>query len=105
MGKLEQSTEELYQDKAIGLLIPLFSSHSEPWKDESLLATTVILRMSEQFGDDAQHHLNGVFSLFGNSDRKWASFLTDLRVAFWIYLRESIRICFLYEQGCRFDMD
>ena len=24
MGKLEQSTEELYQDKAIGLLIPLF---------------------------------------------------------------------------------
>ena len=108
MGKLEQSTEELYQDKAIGLLIPLFSSHSEPWKDKTLLATTVILRMSKKFSelrDDAQHHLNGAFHSLATPIMNGHLFL-DLRgVAFWIYLRKSIRICFLYEQGCRFDMD
>lgn len=108
MGKLEKSVEELYQNKAIGLLIPMLSSQSEPWKDEILLATTVILRMSEQFsevGDDARHHLNGAFSLFGTSDHRWSPFQTDVRgVAFWIYLRESIRVCFLHEQGCQFNM-
>ena len=64
--------------------------------------------MSEQFfelGDDAQHHLNGAFSLFDNPNHKWSPVLTDLRgAAFWIYLRESIPICFLYEQGRRFDI-
>lgn len=106
-GQIEKSVEEAYQSKAIGLLIPLLSAHSQPWKDEIMLATTVILRMSEQFsevGDDAQHHLNGAFSLFGTSGHRWSPFQTDVRgVSFWIYVRENIRICFLSERGCKFD--
>lgn len=109
MGTVDNAVEEMYQSRAIGLLIPLLSTHSEPWRDETLLATTVILRMSEQFSevrDDAQHHLKGAFSLFGTSENnRWSPFQADVRgTAFWIYLRESIRICFLYEQGCQFDM-
>lgn len=107
-GNLRASVEEHYLDKAIGMLIPALSSHMAPFNDESLLATTVILRMSEQFsevGDDAQHHLKGAFSLFGNTCTEWSAGQLDVRgVAFFIYLRESIRICFLHEQVCNFDM-
>jgi hypothetical protein len=107
-GKARESVEEVYQKKAIGVSIPLLSSRSEPWRDEILLATTIILRMSEQFselGNDIQHHLNVAFSLYGTSHHRWSPFQTDVRgVAFWVYLRESIHICFLYEQGCPFDM-
>ena len=108
MEKVDKASEETYQSQAIGLLIPLLDSREQPWTDEVLLATAVILRMSEQFSEvaeDAQHHLNGAFSLFGTSGQKWSPFNTGLRgIAFWIYLRESIRVCFLFEQACRFDM-
>lgn len=107
-GKLDEYVQEHFQNKAIGLLIPLLSPHLAPATDEALLATTVILRMSEQFSelaDDAQHHLNGAFSLFSTTGEKWSPFQTDIRgVAFWIYLRESIRLCFLNEHGCQFDL-
>ena len=107
-GDLPTRIEQRYLDKAIGMLIPALSSHASPYNDESLLATTVILRMSEQFseiGDDGQHHLKGAFSLFSHADHKWSPSQLDVKgVAFWIYLRESIRICFLHEQNCNFDM-
>ncbi|KAI9815141.1 MAG: hypothetical protein M1827_002984 [Pycnora praestabilis] len=108
LGRIDKSTEEQYHNKSIGLLIPLLSSQYAPQRNEALLATTVILRMSEQFseiGDDAQHHLNGAFSLFATIRHEWSPRQTDVRgTAFWIYIRESIRVCFLNEQACQFDM-
>jgi len=99
-GEARISVEEVYQNKAIGVSIPLLSSRSEPWRDDILLATTIMLRISEQFselGNDIQHHLNGAFSLYGTSHHRWSLFQTDVRgVAFWVYLRDSIRICFPY---------
>lgn len=89
-------------------MIPLLSPHFAPATDSALLATTVILRMSEQFSelaDDAQHHLHGAYCLFATTGEKWSPFHIDVRgVAFWIYLRESIRVCFLNEHGCQFDL-
>lgn len=108
-GKLDEYVHEQFQNKAIGLLIPLLSPHFTPAADKALLATTVILRMSEQFSelaDDAQHHLNGAYSLFATTGEKWSPLHVDIRgVAFWVYLRESIRVCFLNEQGCQFNLD
>lgn len=108
-GDVDEYVQEQYQNKAIELLIPLLSPHFAPATDGALLATTVILRMSEQFSelaDDAQHHLHGAYSLFATTGEKWSPFHIDVRgVAFWIYLRESIRVCFLNEHGCQFDLD
>lgn len=37
---------------------------------------------------------------------QWSPASVDLRsVAFWTYVRESIRVCFLSEQPCPFDLD
>lgn len=108
-GELEGPVEERYHNKAIRRLIDSLASHPNPETDEALLATTVILRMSEQFSEieeDAQHHLGGASSLFATNGVKWSPFQTDLRgTAFWIYLRESLRLCFLHEERCRFDMN
>ena len=48
-GKLEKLAEESYGSNVLELLIPLLSSESASSSDQALLATTVILRMSEQF--------------------------------------------------------
>ncbi|KAL8852641.1 MAG: hypothetical protein Q9221_002521 [Calogaya cf. arnoldii] len=66
-GRLTPEDEAEYHNKAFSLLIPLLTSRPVPSEDAALLATSVILRMSEQFAElaeDAQHHLNGAFSLF-----------------------------------------
>ncbi|KAL8674233.1 MAG: hypothetical protein Q9168_001358 [Polycauliona sp. 1 TL-2023] len=108
-GRLKPDDEAEYHDKAYGLLIPSLTSRPIPSEDAALLATSVILRMSEQFAEfaeDAQHHLNGAFSLFGNASSKWSPSRLDLGgVAFWIYLRQSLRLCFFNEQTCQFDLD
>lgn len=108
-GQLTPEDKAEYHNKAFGLLIPLLTSRPVPSQDAALLATSVILRMSEQFAElaeDAQHHLNGAFSLFGNAHTKWSPFHLDLGgTAFWIYLRESLRLCFLNEQTCQFNLD
>lgn len=100
---MDKSVEEHYMGKVLELLIPLLSSEQATCSNHTLLSTTVILRMSEQFTDishDSQRHLNGAASLFMDGT-VWAGIETDLAVAsFWTHLRESIRICFLNEQPC-----
>jgi hypothetical protein len=89
------------------ILIPLLSSDQATSTNEVLLATTVILRMAEQFlelGQDAQRHLSGAASLFMDGTR-WPLAEHNLGIAtFWTHLRESIRICFLREQAPQFDL-
>ena len=53
-GQLQQKEEVEYHDKAIAQLIPSLSSGAEPAENPALLATTVILRMSEQFSELAE---------------------------------------------------
>lgn len=105
---LDKSIHQDFQNRAIAILIPLLS-HCVKGADEALLATTVILRMNEQFSElaeDAQYHLRGACSLFTTVQEKWSPAMADARgVAFWIYIRESIRASFLNEIGCQFNLD
>jgi hypothetical protein len=63
--------------------------------------------MSEQFlelSSDTQRHLQGAASLFLDGT-DWSPVESDLSTScFWTYLRESIRISFLQEQPCPFDL-
>lgn len=97
-----------YQNKVITLLIPLLDLGSQLAPAEDLLATVVILRMSEQFSepqDDTLCHLNGAFSLLTNFKSKWSPDCTDLEgAAFWTFVRQTIRISFLNEKECGFDL-
>ncbi|KAF2123155.1 hypothetical protein BDV96DRAFT_639702 [Lophiotrema nucula] len=104
-GRLSQETYEFYHNKSISILIPLLDPTAAGCTD-SLLLTSVILRMSEQFSeiaDDGQYHLHGAFGLFVSASASWSPSRTDAAgVAFWTYVRESLRICFLNEQACPF---
>ncbi|KFY33261.1 hypothetical protein V494_07785 [Pseudogymnoascus sp. VKM F-4513 (FW-928)] len=109
LGIVEKSVEEHYNSRVLQLLIPLLSSEERATSsNDALLATTVILRMSEQFlevGNDSQRHLNGAASLFMDGTTDWSPIESSLAIAcFWTHLRETIRICFLREQPCQFDM-
>ena len=105
---LDKSIHDDFQNRAIAILIPLLP-HCATGADEALLATTVILRMGEQFSElaeDAQHHLRGAFSLFTTTQEKWSPTMTHVRgVTFWIYVRECIRASFLNQEGCRIVLD
>lgn len=107
-GQVEKSVEEYYRSKVHELLIPLLSSEKATSSNETLLATAVILRMSEQFEDadtDAHCHLNGAASLLTDGT-DWLPVEENLGIAcFWTHLRESIRVCFLQEQPCPIDLD
>lgn len=103
MGDLDKNKGDMYEDKAIAQLIPRLSEGPDPSSDEILPATTVILRMAEQFSEireDARCHLLGASSIFASTDPNTAS-LGDA-VAFWVYMRQSIRVSFLNEEPCRF---
>ncbi|KAJ5811984.1 hypothetical protein N7474_008285 [Penicillium riverlandense] len=108
MKELDRSEGDRYHDQAITALIPQLSTESAALKNEALLATVVILRMSEQFYEvqnDMQCHLLGATSLFAGSNR-WSLEQPSLEVAsFWVYIRQNIRMCFLNEQPCQFDLD
>lgn len=103
-GELDGPVEEHYRAKVLELLIPLLSSHDAVPFKESLMATTVILRMSEQFlelENDTRRHLNGAASLFNANTSRWTLQEVDLATAsFWTHLRESIRVAFLNEKPC-----
>jgi hypothetical protein len=106
-----QTKEDLH-DQALRQLIPRVSSYREENIDCDLgpiLATTVILRMTEQFlelGDDRQHHLYGSSTLFetGYHERSFSSH-SPSSTSFWAYLRGSIRISFLLEKPCPSNLD
>ena len=86
-GQLDRDVYERFHDHAIATLIPLLSPNSDPRADEVLLATAVVLRMSEQFSElseDGLHHLHGANSLFAMAKDQWSPASVDLRgVAFW----------------------
>ncbi|KAK5718884.1 hypothetical protein LTR17_015564 [Elasticomyces elasticus] len=106
MGGIGHDTEEHYHGKVLDLLIPLLSSEAATSSNEALLATTVILRMSEQFsevGNDCQRHLKGAAPLFMDGT-DWSGIEINLATAcFWTHHRESIRMSFLREQSFGFD--
>ena len=108
-GMINRSVEEEFQDAAINLLIPLLSEDPRTWSPGTILTTTIILRTSEQLseiGDDAKYHLTNAFSVFAATGEQWSTFRTDVDgVAFWTYLRQCIRVCFLQEQPVPFDID
>lgn len=101
---------QCHLSEVISLLIECLCSHPDPQNDEALLATAVILRMSEQFceiNEDAQRHLAGASSLFSlrAAQVKWSPHHTDLSgTSFWIYVREGLRLCFLNEERYPFDL-
>ncbi|KAI1629075.1 hypothetical protein EDD37DRAFT_36229 [Exophiala viscosa] len=109
-GEIDEAVKEDYHCKVIRILIDSLSSVFSPENEATLLATVVILRMSEQFCEidkDVRHHLDGASSLFTlrGTTRKWSVYDTDLAgTSFWIYLRESLRLCFLKEEKCQFDL-
>ncbi|EXA46426.1 hypothetical protein FOVG_07141 [Fusarium oxysporum f. sp. pisi HDV247] len=108
-GMLDECVYGQYTNEAISMLIPLLSSDCVRAGSGALLSTAVILRMSEQFSElaeDAKYHLCGACSLFTAVQEKWSPSYTCLRgAAFWTYVRESIRVCFLKEEGCQFDLN
>ncbi|OQV09484.1 hypothetical protein CLAIMM_13602 [Cladophialophora immunda] len=109
--ELDETVKEQYHSKVIHILIDSLSLSPNPAYDSNLLATVVILRMSEQFCEidkDVRHHLAGASSLFTlrGTMHRWSVHDTDLAgTSFWIYLRESLRLCFLNEEICQFDLD
>ncbi|KAJ5585846.1 hypothetical protein N7450_005633 [Penicillium hetheringtonii] len=106
-GLIDKEAEQYYSDRVVSLMIPALSSDQANSSNEVLLATIVILRMSEQFlelSSDAQRHLQGAASVFLDGT-DWSPVETNLATScFWSYLRESIRISFLREQPCPFDL-
>lgn len=107
LGIIEKGAEEYYNHRVVSLLIPALDSDEANSSNGALLATVVILRMSEQFlelSSDTQCHLQGAGSLFLDGT-DWSPVESNLSIAcFWTYLRESIRISFLREQPCQFDL-
>lgn len=106
-GRVDREVEARLNNKVISILIPLLSNLTESLENGVLISVLVILTMSEQFyelGDDAQCHLGGASTLLSASHLRWSPHHTDVSgTAFWVWVRESIRICFLNEQSCHFD--
>lgn len=109
-GELSASVNDYYQGQAISQVIDALASQRFPEYDEALLATAVILRMSEQFcevNQDVQQHLSGAISLFSlrGAQTKWSPAQVDISgTSFWICIRESLRLCLLNEDCCQFDL-
>lgn len=95
--------------EAINRLVPLLHPDCEWIPRDILLATTVLLRMSEQFSEpdqDAQCHMNGAFALVVRHAAKWSPTRTDIEgVCFWVFVRQSLRIAFLFSHPCNFDLN
>ncbi|KAH9838094.1 Fungal specific transcription factor domain [Teratosphaeria destructans] len=107
MGFIGKDAEEDYSGRVLSSLIPLLSSDDATSQNEGLLATTVILRMAEQFSDmraDYQRHLTGAASLFMDGT-DWSAVEVNLATTcFWTSMRETLRIWFLREQTTDFDV-
>ncbi len=105
---MDLDRSESYQSQAIRHLIPSLDP-SKSSTAEILLPTTVILRMAEQFlelADDPQCHMQGAYSVFSAANSSYSPSRIDVQgVSFWIGVRECLRICFLYERECQFDIE
>lgn len=101
--------EATYQNKCLEILIPLLNNQDPAFQDEVVLATIVILRMSEQYEEfhvDRQFHLVPQafdhFRAMGPS----STTLGGLREAtFYSYVRADIRMAILGRCGTRLEMD
>jgi hypothetical protein len=109
LGRVSRSTEQHYAGIALSQLIAKLNEDPHTWSETSVLSSTVLMRVSEQFseiGDDQQYHLNGAFSVSAAGGRTWSIDKHDMATtAFFTYLRMTIRICFLCEQGTTCDMN
>lgn len=107
LGRLDRATEQRFNDYAIQLLIQKLSEDPATWSEGSVLTTTVLMRVTEQFSeiaDDGEYHLNGAFSITAAAGRTWELAPVDLETsAFWTYLRMSVRMCFLCEHATKCD--
>lgn len=125
-GRIPAQMRDDLHDRALRQLIPLVTRYRETTTTTTthgqhdpqlgaVHATTVLLRMTEQFlelGEDRQHHLYGsstLFEMFGPQQHSSSSLLlrgdTLSSAAFWAYLRGSIRVSFLLEQPCPFELN
>jgi hypothetical protein len=101
--------EEKYQHECIQLLIPILNDAASAIQDEGVLATIVILRMSEQYDEyhiDRQYHLvAGAFWHFNTSGSSSTS-LGGLREAtFYSCVRADIRMAILGRCSTRLQPD
>lgn len=107
LGRLDKATEQRFNDSAIQLLIQKLSEDPTTWSEGSVLTTTVLMRVREQFseiGDDGEYHLNGAFGITASAGRTWTLEPVDLETsAFWVYLRMSVRMCFLCQHSTKCD--
>ena len=109
--QITTAVKDQYHDQVISRLINALATHPHPEQDEAMLATAVILRMAEQFceiSEDTKNHFKGASSLFstGHGATKWSPYQNDLSGAsFWTYVRESLRLCIMDEDQCRFDLN
>nr|XP_036583841.1 uncharacterized protein CTRU02_05972 [Colletotrichum truncatum]KAF6793100.1 hypothetical protein CTRU02_05972 [Colletotrichum truncatum] len=112
-GQIPAHIKDDLHDRALRHLIPLLTSYREDRGHLQDLgpvhATTVILRMTEQFlelGEDKQHHLHGSSTLFETAYHDWSLLDNSMSsTSFWAYLRGSLRISFLQEKPCAFKLN
>lgn len=101
-GRIPSEIKTSLHDRAVTQLTPLLTSFHEGHPLGSILASTVLLRMTEQFleiGEDHQHHLYGGSTLFQICLDEWSLFDDSLSsTSFWAYLRGSIRVSFMLER-------
>lgn len=104
---LEKATR--CHSEAINQLVPLLNPARQSIPTDILLATTVLLRMSEQFSEpdqDARCHINGTFALVVRQASKWSPNRVDIEgVCFWVFVRQSLRIAFLFGKPCGVDLN
>ncbi|KAJ6030191.1 uncharacterized protein N7446_000748 [Penicillium canescens] len=107
-GSCDRARADYLHNEVITRLIPKLDLNSQLLPEDDLLATIVILRMSEQYSEpeqDTQCHLNGAYSLLTSTKFKWSPGDIDLKgTVFWTFVRQTLRLCFLSEQECGFDL-
>ncbi|CAK7233375.1 hypothetical protein SBRCBS47491_008587 [Sporothrix bragantina] len=102
------SVEQYYQHKCLRLLIPVLDDVALVVRDEVVLATIVILRMSEQYNEyhiDGQYHLvPGAFNSFAATGRSSTAHGGLREATFYSYVRSDIRMAILGRCGTRISL-
>jgi hypothetical protein len=103
------ATEGKYQSECVGLLIPVLNDIASAVQDEAILATIVILRMSEQYDEfhvDRQCHLvPGAFAHLGPSTPSSTALGGLLQATFYSYVRADIRMAILGQRGTKLSVE
>lgn len=102
------AVEEQYQSECVRLLIPILDDFTLAVQDDTVLATIVILRMSEQYDEyhvDRQCHLVGAFSHLGHSMMASTAAGGLLQATFYSYVRADIRMAILGQCRTKLSVD